>query len=33
MVWGEGLVPWAIFLPSAAVIIYAGAKLAELDLP
>ena len=23
MVWGEGLVPWAIFLLSAAVIVYA----------
>jgi hypothetical protein len=29
MVWREGLVPWAIFLLSAAVIIYAGAKLAH----
>lgn len=24
MVWLEGLVPWAIFLLSAAVIVYAG---------
>ncbi len=23
MVWGEGLVPWVIFLLSAAVIVYA----------
>lgn len=29
MVWGEGLVPWAIFLLSAAVIVYAGAKLSR----
>jgi hypothetical protein len=24
MVWGEGLVPWVIFLLSAAMIVYAG---------
>jgi cation:H+ antiporter len=29
MVWGEGLVPWAIFLLSAAVIVYAGTKLSR----
>ncbi|MDP1768702.1 MAG: sodium:calcium antiporter [Nitrospirota bacterium] len=29
MVWFEGLVPWAIFLLSAAVIVYAGAKLSR----
>lgn len=29
MVWLEGLVPWAIFLASAAVIVYAGTKLSR----
>ena len=29
MVWGEELVPWAIFLLSAAVIVYAGTKLSR----
>jgi cation:H+ antiporter len=29
MVWGEGLVPWAIFLLSAAVIVYAGTTLSR----
>jgi len=29
MVWREGLVPWAIFLLSAAVIVYAGTKLSR----
>ena len=29
MVWGEGLVPWVIFLLSAAVIVYAGTKLSH----
>ncbi len=29
MVWGEGLVPWVIFLLSAAVIVYAGTKLSR----
>ena len=29
MAWGEGLVPWAIFLLSAAVIVYAGTKLSR----
>ncbi|NOS82174.1 MAG: hypothetical protein HOP32_11405 [Nitrospira sp.] len=29
MIWIEGLVPWAIFLLSAAVIVYAGTKLAH----
>jgi cation:H+ antiporter len=29
MVWLEGLVPWAIFLLSAAVIVYAGTKLSR----
>jgi len=29
MVWAEGLVPWVIFLLSAAVILYAGTKLSH----
>ena len=29
MVWGEGLVPWVIFLLSAAVIVYAATKLSR----
>lgn len=29
MVWLEGVVPWAVFLVSAAVIVYAGAKLSH----
>ncbi|THJ25361.1 MAG: sodium:calcium antiporter [Nitrospira sp. CG24E] len=29
MVWSEGLAPWAIFLLSAAVIVYAGTKLSR----
>jgi cation:H+ antiporter len=29
MVWLEGLLPWAIFLLSAAVIVYAGTKLSR----
>lgn len=29
MVWLEGLVPWAVFLLSAAVIVYAGTKLSR----
>ena len=29
MVWGEGLVPWGIFLLSAAMIVYAGTKLSR----
>jgi cation:H+ antiporter len=33
MVWLEGLMPWAIFLASAAVIVYAGAKLAHYGDP
>jgi len=29
MVWAEGLMPWVIFLLSAAVIVYAGTKLSH----
>lgn len=29
MIWFEGLMPWAVFLLSAAVIVYTGTKLSR----